>query len=334
MFRVGVSHDLRGWGDIGLGRLAGAGVEGGVDCEFIPPDDGTLTPAHVDGMDAVIFAAPAVTAATVAGGRPPLLLARFGVGLDTVDLAACTRSGVAVTITPDGAGRAVATATLTLILAAAHQLLGKDRLVRESRWDDKLALMGRGLTGRRVGAVGYGNVATELFRLLEPFGTSNFAADPYRAPNGQATLIELDELLRTCDIVVITAALTPQTRGLIDRRRIELMRPGAIFVNVARGPIVDTEALTSALASGRIFAAGLDVTDPEPLPPDHPLLTLPNVVLSPHALAWTDEMALGNGASCVDSVLAVLDGRQPAYLANPDVAGHARFGAWRTGAPR
>jgi phosphoglycerate dehydrogenase-like enzyme len=322
MFRVAVSQDLRGWGDIGLDGLSSAGVS----WEFLPPDDGTL--AGVDGWDAVIFAAPAVTAATVAVQRPPRLLSRFGVGTDTVDLAACTDAGVAVTITPDGAGRAVATAALTLILAAGHRLLAKDRLVRERRWDDKLALIGRGLTGRRVGAVGFGNVATELFRLLEPFGTVNFAADPYRETAGGVTVIGLDELLSSCDVVVVTAALTPQTRGLIDARRLALLRRDAIFVNIARGPIVDTEALTAVLESGRIFGAGLDVTDPEPLPAGHPLLASPDVVLSPHALAWTDEMALGNGRSCVDAVLAVRDGRRPAYLANPAVADHDRFSGW------
>ena len=339
MFRVGLSHDLRpapggrgptSWGDIGLRGLE----EAGVTWEFLPPDDGELV---ADRYDAVLFAGPAVTARTVSGDRPPLLLARFGVGLDTVDLDACTAAGVAVTITPDGARRPVATAALTLMLAVGHNLLGKDQLVRQARWENKLALMGRGLTGRRVGTIGFGNIAVELFDLLQPFATSNYTADPYRdARDTEAhgvTLLSLEDLLRTCDIVVITAALTPGTHRLIDRERLSLMGEDAILINVARGPIVDTAALAEALASGQIAGAGLDVFDPEPLPAGHPLLDLPNVVLSPHALAWTDEMALGNGRSAVSSILAVRSGERPPYLANPAVLDHDRFRLGE-GAPR
>jgi len=189
--------------------------------------------------------------------------------------------------------------------------------------------MGRGLSGRAVGTVGFGNVAAELFALIGPFGTANFTADPYRTPADTAahgvTLTTLDDLLRRCDYVVVTAALTAGTRGLLDANKLALLPDGAVVVNVARGPIIDTGALTAALATGRIIAAGLDVVDPEPLPPGHPLLALPNVVLSPHALAWTDEMAIGNGRSAIGSVLAVMDGHRPCNLANPDVLNNPRF---------
>jgi phosphoglycerate dehydrogenase-like enzyme len=330
-FRVGLSHDLQdsggstSWGDIGLSELD----EHGVAWEFLAPDDGTLTAGHVDGYDAVLFAAPAVTAATVRGHRPPALLARFGVGVDSVDLDACTKAGVAVTITPDGARRAVATAALTLILAVSHNLLAKDRLVREARWEAKLDLMGRGLTGRTVGSIGLGNVASELFRLLEPFATVNLAYDPYADPSVAARqgirLAGLDVVLGESQVLVITAALTEETRHLIDASRLSLMRPGAIVVNVARGPIVDEPALVAALASGRLAGAGLDVFETEPLPRSSELVTMPNVVLAPHALAWTDEMALGNGRSAVRAILDVYSGRVPAMLANPAVAASPAF---------
>lgn len=330
-FKVGLSHDLwaadgsTSWGDIGLAELDAAGVS----WEFLPADDGALTAAQVDGYDAVLFAAPAVTAETVSGHRPPQLFARFGVGLDTVDVHACTASGVAVTITPDGARRAVATAALTLILAVGHNLLRKDLLVRNSRWEDKFSLRGRGLTGRRVGTLGFGNIAVELFDLLKPFGTHNYTADPYRTAEDTAAqgvkLVSTEELLQTCDIVVITSALTPETHHVINSERLALMHRESILINVSRGPIVDTDALTDALASGQIAGAGLDVFDPEPLPADHPLLNMDNVVLSPHALAWTDEMAMGNGSSAVAAILAIRDGRRPVYLANPAVMNHDRF---------
>jgi phosphoglycerate dehydrogenase-like enzyme len=330
-FRVGLSYDLRApgggisWGDIGLSELGAHGVS----WDFLAPDGGALTAGHVDGYDAVLFAAPSVTAATVHGGRPPALLARFGVGVDAVDLEACTQAGVAVTVTPDGARRAVATAALTLILAASHNLLAKDRLVREARWEARLGLMGRGLTGRTVGTIGLGNVASELFCLLKPFATVNLGYDPYAHPPAAARqgirLAGLDVVLGESDIVVVTAALTEETRHLIDASRLSLMRPGAILVNVARGPIVDETALVAALASGRLAGAGLDVFETEPLPSSSALLTMPNVVLAPHALAWTDEMALGNGRSAIRAILDVYCGRVPAMLANPAVAANPLF---------
>ncbi|WP_322769658.1 NAD(P)-dependent oxidoreductase [Frankia sp. Cr1] len=330
-FRVGVSHDFvssdhpTSWGDIGLDRLAAEGIA----WEFLPPDNGVLTAEHVAGFDAVVFGTPTVTAATVSGSTPPRLLARFGVGLDAVDVDACTRAGVAVTNTPDGARRAVATAALTLILATFHRLVDKNALARRPAWDGRLDLIGQGLTGRTVGAVGLGNIASELFALMAPFATVNLAHDPYRDPReARARGVELtglEDLFTRSDVVVVTAALTAQTRHLVNAGLLALMRPRAVLVNVSRGPIVDTAALTEALAAGRLFGAGLDVTDPEPLPVGHPLLVLPNVVLAPHALAWTDEMARGNGASVVQAIIDVRQGRAPRYLADRAVLDHPRL---------
>jgi len=330
-WQVGLSYDLRApdgsisWGDIGIDQLEAAGI----DWSFLQPDDGVLTAELVAGYDAVLFAAPAVTEATVARADRPALLARFGVGLDSVDLEACTAAGVAVTITPDGARRAVATAALTLILALEQQVLAKDRLVRQGRWQDRMSFMGRGLTGRTVGVLGLGSIAHELFHLLAPFDTVNLATDPYREVEEAAArgvqLVDLETLMRESDIVVVAASLTAGTRHLIDRRLLSLMRPQAVLINVARGAIVDTIALAEALAAGQIRGAGLDVFETEPLPTDHPLVALHNVVLSPHALAWTDEMALGNGSSAIRAILAVRAGRVPAHLANPAVAASPLF---------
>ena len=330
-FTVGLSHDFvsaggaTSWGDIGLDELTAAGVR----WEFLSPDTGELDPGAVDGYDAVLFSAPAVTARSVSGFQPPLLLARFGVGLDEVDLDACSRAGVAVTITPDGARRAVATAALALILAVSHNLTGKDRLARTGGWNERLNLLGRGITGRKVGVFGLGNIAAELFTLLAPFGTINLATDPLKSPQDAAALnvglVPLPELMRTCDIVVITAALTEQTRGAINAEMLALLARDAVLVNVSRGPIVDTDALAEALRTGRLRAAGLDVTEPEPLEHDHPLLSLPNVTLTAHSLAWTDEMAIGNGRSAIRAILDVRAGRAPTYLANPGVLMHERL---------
>src|SRR6478735_3159630 len=292
-FTVGLSADFRpangsgtSWGDIGLAELDRAGVT----YRFLDQRSPTLRAEQVDGLDAVLFAEPAVDADTVSGDRPPLVLARFAVG---------------------------------------HRLLAKDALVRVNAWEHKLDLMGQGLTGKRVGVFGLGNIAVELFSLLKPFGTQHWATDPHRTAESAAaigvTLVDLATLLAECDIIVVTAALTPETLHAIDAELIASMKPNAILVNVARGPIVDVDALAAALHEGRIGGAGLDVFEVEPVPAGHPILSADRTVLSPHALAWTDEMAIGNGASAIRSILDVRAGRTPAYLANPDVLAHPRF---------
>ncbi|MBR8640566.1 dehydrogenase [Streptomyces tuirus] len=323
--RVGVSRDFLDadgrnvWGDIRLGELDAACI----DWHYLPRTTGELLAADVDGLDAVLFAAPAVTERTFAGAtRPPLLFARFGVGYDTVDLDACTRHGALVTITPDGARRPVATAALALLLAVLHNLVAKDRLVREGRWAEKEQWMGQGLTGRRIGLLGLGNTAGDLVELLRPFGAEIIAYDPYCLPATAerlgARLTDADTVLAEADAVIVMCALTEETHHLVDARRLALMKPSAVLLNVARGPIVDEKALIEALRVRRIRAAGLDVFESEPPAPDNPLLTMDNVVLSPHALAWTDEMSAGNGGSAVRAILDIADGRPPRFVVNRD----------------
>jgi phosphoglycerate dehydrogenase-like enzyme len=327
---VGVSRDFLDaegrnvWGDIRLGELDAAGI----GWHYLPRGTGELLASDVDGLDAVIFAAPAVTERTFAGAtRPPLLFARFGVGYDTVDLAACTRHGALVTITPDGARRPVATAALALLLAVLHNLVVKDRLVRQGRWAEKEQWMGQGLTGRCVGLLGLGNTAGELVELLRPFGVRVLAYDPYCAPATAerlgVRLADADTVMAEAGAVIVMAALTEETRHLVNARRLALMKPSAVLVNVARGPIVDESALVDALSAGRIRAAGLDVFESEPLADGSPLLRMENVVLSPHALAWTDEMSAGNGGSAVRAVLDVAAGRVPRCVVNREAVERA-----------
>ncbi|WP_328507738.1 NAD(P)-dependent oxidoreductase [Streptomyces sp. NBC_00391] len=325
-FRVGVSRDFLDadgrnvWGDIRLGELDSAGV----DWHYLPRDTQELLAADVDGLDAVLFAGPAVTARTFEGAaRPPLLFARFGVGYDTVDLDACTRNGALVTITPDGARRPVATAALALLLAVLHNVTAKDRLVREGRWAEKEQWMGLGLTGRRIGLIGLGNTARDLVGLLRPFEVDIVAYDPYCPPETAAglgvRLVDVDTVMAQADAVIVMCALTEETRHLVDTRRLSLMKPTAVLLNVARGPIVDEAALIDALRVRRIRGAGLDVFESEPPAADNPLLGMDQVVLSPHALAWTDEMSAGNGGSAVRAVLEVSAGRVPPFVVNRDV---------------
>jgi phosphoglycerate dehydrogenase-like enzyme len=325
-FRVGITRDFLkpdgtlGFGDIGLQRL------GSLACTFLADRVDELRPEHVRDYDALLLLAPRVTAATLADPSRLMLIARFGVGYDNVDVDACTRSGVLLTITPDGVRRPVAAAALTLLLALSHKLLIKDRLTRSGRWTEKLNHMGMGLTGRTLGVIGLGNIGREIFRVAEPLQMQHLASDPFvaSAPSG-VELVGLEDLLRRSDFVCICCALTEQTRGLINSERLALMKPTAYLLNVARGPIVDQAALTAALRERRIQGAGLDVFEREPIDSADPLLELDNVIVSPHALCWTDECFRGNGESACQSILDVASGRLPAHIVNRPVLEHPRL---------
>ncbi len=317
-FRVGVTRDFLkpdgtlGFGDIGLSLLD----ESAVDWEFLAQDTPTLRPDQVQGYDALLVLAPAITAHTLEGADRLTIVARFGVGYDKVDVEACSKNGVMLTITPDGVRRPVAVAVMTLVLALSHKLLIKDRLTRAGRWEEKLDYMGMGVTGRTLGVVGLGNIGREVFTLAQPFGMRHIACDPYVTHVEGIELVDIETLLRTADFVCICCALTEDTHHLINAQRLALMKETAYLINTARGPIVDQDALTVALREGRIQGAGLDVFEQEPIDPNDPILKLDNVIVSPHAICWTDECFLGNGKSACESILDVAAGRIPKNVVN------------------
>jgi D-3-phosphoglycerate dehydrogenase len=323
--RVGITRDFLladgtlGYGDIGLSLLDRPEIER----EFLVGSQPEIPPEVADQYDALLVLAPRVTERTVAGCKRLGLIARFGVGYDSVDVPACTRHDVMLTITPDGVRRPVAVSALTLILALAHKLLIKDKLTRAGRWNEKLDHQGMGLAGRTLGLIGLGNIGREVFRVALPLGMRHIGYDPFVNAEQATTMgvqwLELDPLLAEADFVVICCALTDQTRKLIDARRLALLKPTAYLINVARGPIVDQAALTAALQQKKFAGAGLDVFDPEPIDPRDPLLVLDNVILSPHALCWTDECFLGNGRSACEAILDYAAGRPPRHVVNREV---------------
>jgi D-3-phosphoglycerate dehydrogenase len=321
--RVGVTRDfLRAdgtlcFGDIGLSLFDAAP---GIQWEFLADDKPALERRHADSYDALLVLAPQVTAATLDGSQRLALVARFGVGYDSVDVEACTRNGVALTIAPDGVRRPVAAGVLTFLLALSHKLLIKDRLTREGRWADKLDHMGQGLTGRTLGVIGLGNIGREVFRLTAPLAMRHLAADPFVRPedvrDSGVTLVDLETLLRDADYVVVCCALSDSTRHLLNAQRLSLMKPTAYLINIARGPIVDQQALTAVLRERRIQGAGLDVFEHEPIDPADPLLSLDNVILAPHGLCWTDECFSGIGRSAVRGIIELAAGRIPNNVVN------------------
>jgi phosphoglycerate dehydrogenase-like enzyme len=246
-----------------------------------------------------------------------------------VDVDACTQNGVLLTITPDGVRRPVAAAVITFILALSQKLLIKDRLTRDGRWGEKLDYMGMGVTGRTLGLIGLGNIGREVFKLAQPFEMRHLAYDPYLTPEqanaAGVELVDLETLLRRSDFVSICCALTSETHHLINTERLALMKETAYLINAARGPIVDQAALTVALQERRIQGAALDVFEQEPVDPNDPILTLDNVIVTPHGICWTDECFLGNGRSACESILDIAAGRVPKNVVNRDALDNPRF---------
>ena len=207
-----------------------------------------------------------------------------------IDVEACTEAGIALTITPGGVRRPVAAAIMTLLFALSGRLMDKDRLARggTAAYLRRGEYPGVGLIGRTLASVGLGNIGAEMVRLAAPFDLRFIAHDPARQP-GAGGRAERDagrsrHGVREGDFVAINCPLSPATRHLVDARRIALMKPTAFLINTARGPIVDQQALTEALAARRIAGAGLDVLEAEPPDPADLILRLDNVIVTPHAL--------------------------------------------------
>ena len=332
-FRVGFSADFRredgslAFPDIGLSLLDGvAGLEYDFLCEYRPE----YIPAQLMEYDVVISLRPRVTAESLRGVERLCAIGRCGVGYDNVDLNACTESGIAVYITPQGVVRPVAESIVLLVLALSHRLLQKDRLVRQGRWAESTLLLGREPRDRVVGTIGLGNIAGEAIHLLRILDIRRFLAfDPY-APSERASelgveMVSLDELLRESDYVLVNCPLTPETRGLLGPEQLARMKPDAVLINTARGPIVNEAALIEALQAGRIAGAALDVFESEPLSADSPLATMDNVILTSHSIAWTEELFRDMGRIDCHGALAVYRGEAPEHIVNPRVLHNPLF---------
>ena len=324
-FRVGITPDVLKtdqvpiFGNEVLGLLDNPAIE----WEYMDQDAAEITPAHAARYDAICAMTTRVTANSLAGrDRRLKLIARFGVGYDSIDVAACSKAGVLLTIAPDGVRRPVATSALTFVLMLAQKVLTKDRLTRAGRWGEKMDHIGTGLTGRTLGSIGIGNIGAELFRLAKPldmvFIAHDPAADPAVAKELGVRLVDLDTLFRESDFLTVNCPLSEKTRGLVSARLLALMKPSADLINTARGPIVDEKALYAALVNGGIAGAGLDVFEEEPAAASNPIFTLDNVIVTPHGICFTDECMRRLAESAFRATLEVAAGRKPPYIVNPE----------------
>jgi D-3-phosphoglycerate dehydrogenase / 2-oxoglutarate reductase len=257
------------------------------------------------------------------------IIARYGIGVDTIDLDAATEAGVIVTNNPSYCVEEVAEDAMALLLACARKIVVFDRLVRNGRWELPPGKPIFRVSGSTLGLVGFGNIARLVAARAAAFGMRVLYFDPF-VKQGQfdvpATGVDFDQLLQESDYVSLHPPLTPNTRKMMDDTAFSKMKRTAFLINCSRGPVVDSDALVRALDAKAIAGCGLDTTDPEPLPNPHPLRGRENVIINPHA-AWYSEQAMAwLQAGAPNEVRRVLSGEWPVNVVNPAVRGKTRAG--------
>lgn len=288
-----------------------------LDIRWCAADDDATFHRELPHADVLWHVLRPLSAADLRCGRRLRLVHKFGVGINTVDVDEASRRGIAVANMPGANAASVAEATVLLMLAVQRRLLPLDTATRELRgWptDPDLGEHCRDVGGCTVGLVGFGSIAQRVARIVAAMGAT--VLHTTTGDDGMPGWRPLPELLATADIVSLHVPLTPATEGLIGRAALARMKPHAVLVNTARGPIVDEPALAEALASGRLAGAGLDVFDVEPVPADNPLLGLPNVVLSPHVSWYTADTMRRYLAAAMDNCRRLRDGQTLSHVVN------------------
>lgn len=333
MFRVGITPDFyvdaKGRFERGL-EDAFQGASNIQIASMAPQPGKVATPDAVDEFDAIFALALKFTAESVRDVERLAVIARWGVGYDMIDVEALTKAGVALAITPGAVRRPVAEAIFAYVFALGKNLFGFDRMTRRGRWRGDMDRLTRNFDTQTLGSIGCGNIAREMFEMARGFGFRRLiASDPFVQQKDADALgveiVDLDTVLRESDFLTINTFLNEKTKGLIGERELKLMKPTAYLVNTARGPIVQEDVLVRALQEKWIAGAGLDVFEQEPPSADHPLFELDNVILSPHAIAWTDDLMYNNSVEACQNILAIARGEVPRAIVNRDVLTSPRF---------
>jgi len=259
------------------------------------------------------------------------VLGNHGIGVDPVDVAYATEIGLPIIFTPYGNVQSVAEHTVSQMMAIAKRTREADRAVREGNYDYRYTRDFCELTGKTVGIIGFGRTGRRTAEIAKnAFSMRIIAYDPYvdrseMTRMGVEKWDDLDAVLEAADVVSLHLQLTPETRGLLNRKRLFKMKKGAMLVNTARGALVDADALVEALDSGHLRGAAMDVFEKEPLPLDHPFIKAEKLVLSPHIAGATEECLERTAVQTAEQVIAVLDGKKPPHLVNPEVWESRRF---------
>lgn len=253
------------------------------------------------------------------------VISNFAVGYDNIDVPAATARGVAVCNTPDVLTETTAEFAFALMMAAARRIPEGIDTVRTGEWKTwgPQTLLGQDIVGATIGIVGFGRIGQAFARMCQGFSTRILVhhrhPDQGLAAEYGVEFVTMDQLLGESDVISLHVSLNEDTHHLIDREALNTMKPTAVLVNAARGPVVDHDALVAALSDGRIFAAALDVTDPEPLPADHPLVALPNCLVVPHIASATVRTRDRMARLAAENILAFFNGIDPPAILNPDV---------------
>ncbi len=275
--------------------------------------------------DALMVTYAQITAEMIAQMPKVRIIARFGIGVDNVDIAAATRAGIAVTRVPEYCLDEVSDHALALLLALARKIVPANRLVQAGRWEMSAVVPIQRIRGRTLGLLGFGKIPQLVAPKAQAFGMKVMAYDPY-VPDEvcqrlQVERVDLDSLLRSCDYLSIHCALTPETRHILNAESLAKMKPGVLIVNTARGPMIDEAALAAALDSGQVGGAGLDVMEQEPPSADSPLLGRDNVLIQPHTGFYSVESLVELQTKAAQEVCRVLTGQRPLHPVNPEVLG-------------
>jgi len=251
------------------------------------------------------------------------VVSNLAVGYDNIDVPACTARNVAACTTPNVLTQTTAELAFTLLLAVARQIIPAADAARNGDWKTwyPFRFLGRDVAGLTLGIIGLGRIGLAMAKMGLAFGLNVIYTGGQS--NNEFREVSLDELLQTADIVSLHVPATPATHHLIGRRELAIMKPDAMLINTARGPVVDTDALVAALHEGRLFGVGLDVTDPEPLPADHPLYTFERVTILPHIASASEATRLQMSDLAAKNIVAVLEGSEPPHCLNPEVLADA-----------
>ena len=295
------------------------------DREDVPPPREVILRelAEADGVFSLLT--DRIDAEVMAAAPRLKVISNFAVGFDNVDIPAATKRGIVVTHTPDVLTETVADFTVCLMLAAARRLVEADRYTRDGKWKtwEPLLLAGQDIHHATLGLIGLGRIGAAVARRAQGFGMRVVYYDVVRREDLERSLSithrSLDDVLRDSDVISVHVPLSEQTRHLIGRAQFALMKNTAVFVNTSRGPVVDQAALTQALASRRIFAAGIDVFEQEPVSPDDPLLKLDNVIVVPHIASASIPTRIRMATLAAENLVSVLQGKRPPNPVNPEV---------------
>jgi D-3-phosphoglycerate dehydrogenase / 2-oxoglutarate reductase len=315
------------WESLDVEKKTLAGLAELVALQTKKPDE--FFPQAAD-CDALLNTYAGPITAEVMGRMPRCkIIARYGIGVDTIDLDAATRAGIIVTNNPSYCIEEVAEHTMALLLAAARKVAFYDRLVRGGRWEVPPGKPMYRLAGSTLGLVGFGHIARQVAARAAAFDMRVLFADPY-VKDGQFDVpgkkMELHDMLRESDFVSLHPPLTPQTRKIINDEAFSRMKPTAVLINCSRGPIVDTDALVRALDAKKLAGCALDTTDPEPLPNPHALRGRDNVIINPHTAWYSEQAMVGLQAGAPNEVRRVLSGQWPVNVVNGAVKGKNRAG--------